>query len=263
MTPVIDLYDQTAHQEDGSSAWWYKRIDRNGAEINLGQVSFVKLTATGSGYSSPPSVDFSGGGGNGASATALISHGKVVAIRLDSPGAGYTSAPVVALNGGGGSGASAQAYWSDSWHKGFGRIKSDFDFTQDETPVYDEGKTEFAFKKEVLKGTIVFTSIQDDAFTENFLSKEVCKYYWTIFQHAGLSRENFQKYRYIGIVKIPRSYKSAVPGREPELKGLILSNNLAISVMNTELPMQDLIGSYSLAACESYSVQEEVKEPVF
>lgn len=224
----------------------------------------MKVTETGAGYSSPPSVDFSGGGGNGASAAALISHGKVVAIRLDSPGSGYTTAPNVALNGGGGgTGATAQAYWSDGWHKGFGRLKSDFEFAQDETPVYDEGKTQFAFKKELLKGTIVFTSIQDDTFTEYFLSKEACKYYWTIFQHAGLSRENFQKYRYIGIVKIPRSYKSAVPGREPEVMGLILSNSQAISVLNTELPVQDLVGSYSLSACESYSVQEEVKEPVF
>jgi hypothetical protein len=262
LTPAIDLYDQTAHQEDGSSAWWYKRVDINGSDVNLGQVSFIKVTSQGSGYTSAPDVNISGGGGTGASAFTVISEGKVTAILLSSKGSGYTNPPAIEITGGGGSGSAADAFCSDGWHKGFGRIKSDFEYTQDETPVYDEGKNQFAFKKEVLKGNILFTSIQDDVFTEQFLSKDASKYYWAIFQHAGVSRENFNKYRYVGIVKIPKNYRSAAPGREPELKGMVQCNRQAISVESLSLPVRDIAGNYSLAPYEMYSVQEEIAEPV-
>jgi hypothetical protein len=261
LTPVIDLYDGTAHHDGGSALWWYKRVDRNGADVNLGQVSFVKVTNGGSGYTEAPAVEFTGGGGSNAAATAVISGGKVSAVRLTNPGSGYTSAPEVQLTGGNGTGAEAQAFYSDGWHLGFGRLKSDFEYGQDESPVYDEGKKQFASKKEELKAAMIFTSLQDDVLTEQFLAKDANKYYWAIFQHAGFSRDGFQKYRYIGIVKIPGYYKSAAPGREPELKGIIMNNRSAVSVNTAELPVTSLAGSYSLAADESYSVQEEVIEP--
>jgi hypothetical protein len=73
-------------------------------------VTFVVLTAGGSGYSSAPAVSFSGGGGSGASATAFITNGAVIGFRMASLGSGYTSAPTVTLSGGGGSGASAIAF---------------------------------------------------------------------------------------------------------------------------------------------------------
>jgi hypothetical protein len=258
LTPVIDLYDGTAHNDEGSSLWWYKRIDRNGADINLGQVSFIKVTNGGSGYTQAPAVEFQGGGGNGASATAFISSGKVSAVRITNPGNGYTSPPGIQLTGGDGSGATAIAYYSDGWHQGFGRLKSDFEFGQEESPVYDEGKKQFATKKEDFKGALVFTSIQDDVFTEQFLTKDANKYDWAIFQHAGCSRDGFQKYRYIGIVKIPGYYKASAPGREPEFKGIIMNNRSAIAVTTANLPVPGLSGSYNLSANEGYSVQEEV-----
>lgn len=74
-----------------------------------GYVTFTKLTAGGSGYTSAPAVTFSGGGGSGAAATAFVMNGSVIGFRMTSLGTGYTSAPAVLLTGGGGTGASAIA----------------------------------------------------------------------------------------------------------------------------------------------------------
>jgi phage tail sheath protein FI len=76
-------------------------------------VSAVEVTNQGTGYTSAPTVAFSGGGGTGAAATAVLgtgaSAGKVVGVTITNPGSGYTSAPTVAFSGGGGSGAAATA----------------------------------------------------------------------------------------------------------------------------------------------------------
>lgn len=73
-------------------------------------VAYVTLTNGGSGYTSQPTVGFTGGGGSGATATALISAtGEVTGIRMGAFGSGYTSAPTVTFTGGGGSGATATA----------------------------------------------------------------------------------------------------------------------------------------------------------
>lgn len=84
-------------------------------------VADVYLTSLGSGYTSAPSVSFSGGGGSGATATASITTfytvtagvttatTRVTGITITNPGSGYTSAPSVTLSGGGGSGAIAVA----------------------------------------------------------------------------------------------------------------------------------------------------------
>lgn len=77
---------------------------------NYGQyITFLKVTAGGSGYTSAPTVTISGGGGSGATAIAYVSNGALIGFRMQSLGSGYTSAPTVALSGGGGSGAAATA----------------------------------------------------------------------------------------------------------------------------------------------------------
>ena len=72
----------------------------------------------GSGYVTVPSVVFSGGGGNGATATAVIgtaetSNGTVtdgiIEVTITSAGSGYTSPPTITIQGGMGSGAKARA----------------------------------------------------------------------------------------------------------------------------------------------------------
>ncbi len=72
-----------------------------------GTVTSVNLSTLGSGYTSAPTVSFTGGGGTGAAGTAVIAGGAVVAIHITNPGTGYSTAPAVSLSGGGGSGATA------------------------------------------------------------------------------------------------------------------------------------------------------------
>lgn len=60
-------------------------------------------------YGTAPTIGFSGGGGNGATATATVSNGKVTGFTVTNGGSGYTSAPRVTFTGGGGFGAKAHA----------------------------------------------------------------------------------------------------------------------------------------------------------
>lgn len=74
------------------------------------QVRNVTVGEGGTGYTSAPTVAFSGGGGSGATATATIdSEGRVNGVAVTAHGTGYTSAPTVTFSGGGGSGAVASA----------------------------------------------------------------------------------------------------------------------------------------------------------
>lgn len=86
------------------------RLHTSSADIFYQKVYKVNMTAAGTGYTSPPAVNFSGGGGSGAVGTALLgSDGTVVGVRVTSAGTGYTSNPSVSLTGGGGSGATCTA----------------------------------------------------------------------------------------------------------------------------------------------------------
>ena len=58
-------------------------------------VPSVTVTAGGSGYTSNPTVAFSGGGGSGAAATSV--RGKVTGITVTAAGSGYTSDPTVTI----------------------------------------------------------------------------------------------------------------------------------------------------------------------
>jgi hypothetical protein len=79
-------------------------------------ITGIKVTSGGSGYTSAPTVQITGGGGSGATATATVATGKVSAIAVTSGGSGYTTTPTVTITGGGGTGATALplvAIWSD------------------------------------------------------------------------------------------------------------------------------------------------------
>lgn len=78
----------------------------------FGNKALASILKGGSGYTSAPTVAFSGGGGTGAAATATVTDGKVTAITISNAGSGYTSAPTVSLSGGGGSGAALTAVLS-------------------------------------------------------------------------------------------------------------------------------------------------------
>lgn len=73
-------------------------------------IYLVRVTNAGAGYDpkSPPTISFSGGGGSGASARAIVgSSGTLDWIYLTSEGSGYTSQPSVSISGGGGAAATA------------------------------------------------------------------------------------------------------------------------------------------------------------
>jgi hypothetical protein len=74
----------------------------------------INVTNPGAGYTSPPAVVITGGGGSGATATSTVSAGNVTSVTVTNPGTGYTSAPTVTLNGGGGAGATATAAITNS-----------------------------------------------------------------------------------------------------------------------------------------------------
>lgn len=58
----------------------------------------------GTGYTTAPTVNITGGGGSGAVAEATVSGGVITSVLLRDSGKGYTSAPTVTFTGGGGSG---------------------------------------------------------------------------------------------------------------------------------------------------------------
>ena len=60
-------------------------------------VTSCTVVLGGNGYTTPPAVSFSGGGGSGATATATVSGGAVTAITLNLAGTGYTSPPSVII----------------------------------------------------------------------------------------------------------------------------------------------------------------------
>ena len=60
-------------------------------------VAGFNVVTPGSGYTVSPVVTITGGGGTGASGSALITSGQVVALNLESSGSGYTSLPSVSI----------------------------------------------------------------------------------------------------------------------------------------------------------------------
>lgn len=51
----------------------------------------------GCGYTNPPAVSIQGGGGSGATATAVVSNGVVMGIAITSAGSGYTNTPTILI----------------------------------------------------------------------------------------------------------------------------------------------------------------------
>ena len=68
------------------------------ATVVAGQVTGLSMSSTGSYYTVPPTITFSGGGGSGAAATVTILNGVLQQVTITSPGSGYTSAPDVAFS---------------------------------------------------------------------------------------------------------------------------------------------------------------------
>ena len=74
-----------------------------------GGVTNIAVTASGAGYTSVPNVTISGGGGSGATATAVVGQLPVgiTSVKLTNGGAGYTSVPAVTITPADGNGSGA------------------------------------------------------------------------------------------------------------------------------------------------------------
>ena len=72
-------------------------------------ISGVRITNGGTGFTSAPTVGFTGGGGSGAAGTAIVDAGAVVRIVITNPGVGYTGVPTVTFTGGGGTSSAGTA----------------------------------------------------------------------------------------------------------------------------------------------------------
>jgi len=75
------------------------------ATVSGGVVTGISINNGGSGYTSPPTVNFYGGGsvvsgGTKAKATATVSGGVITGITINSGGTGYTTAPTIVISGG-------------------------------------------------------------------------------------------------------------------------------------------------------------------
>lgn len=80
------------------------------AEVTVnGSLTNVEVINQGSGYATQPLISIVGGGGQGATAQAVVTNGKVTKILVENPGTGYASQPSISITGGGGTGATAVA----------------------------------------------------------------------------------------------------------------------------------------------------------
>ena len=73
----------------------------------------IAVANAGSGYTTPPTVSITGGGGTGAMATAQVAGGIITGFTVTNPGESYETPPAVTLSGGGGSGGAGTAAIAD------------------------------------------------------------------------------------------------------------------------------------------------------
>lgn len=94
-------------------------IDKNTGDkiridsLNNGPLSKIQVVNGGFGYSTSPEVIISGGGGSGATASAVIYNEQINRIDITNSGQGYTKPPEIIISGGDGTGAYAVSYLKD------------------------------------------------------------------------------------------------------------------------------------------------------
>ena len=69
----------------------------------------LTMTSGGTGYTSTPTVSFTGGGGAGATALAILTSGSVASVTVTDGGSGFTGTPTLTVSGGAGNGATLTA----------------------------------------------------------------------------------------------------------------------------------------------------------
>jgi hypothetical protein len=67
------------------------------AQVVNGFLVGVTVTATGFGYTLPPAVQVTGGGGTGAVLVPVMDNGRLVRVTVENPGRDYTSTPQIII----------------------------------------------------------------------------------------------------------------------------------------------------------------------
>ena len=102
------------HENIINSGLWRETIDVEQMTLPYdGRITQIILDNGGSGYTSAPTVGFSGGAGSSATAACEIGGGAVAKVYIQNSGSGYTSAPTITFTGGAGDGATATAIVSE------------------------------------------------------------------------------------------------------------------------------------------------------
>jgi len=108
---VLLMYAEAENELNGNTSAAIHAINqvrrRGYGKLEGELVKTITVSAQGTGYTTAPTIVFTGGGGKGATATATISGGKVTAVNITNRGYGYTTPPTVNITGGGGTGATA------------------------------------------------------------------------------------------------------------------------------------------------------------
>lgn len=73
-------------------------VDYCEPDQNLLRVQSVQLTNPGIGYTTPPMISFTGGGGSGAAATAIIGDGIIGIVTITNSGSGYITPPNITFS---------------------------------------------------------------------------------------------------------------------------------------------------------------------
>ena len=176
-----------------------------------GSVSSITVDAGGSGYTVVPSVTITGGGGTGATATAVLTAQVVTSITVDTNGSGYTSVPTVTIaDAGGGSGATATAVLAD--------IIADADILQTDVSITGDMvrpagggilRLLFALELEATPATITIlnNSVSQGALNADSLSEIVTDgYYRFDLEVESGSAINFQCSENITTIRFARAH---------------------------------------------------------
>lgn len=89
---------------DGSGQFKFALLDNVGqatagpVALGGGGVFLINVARGGAGYATPPAVAITGGGGSGATVTAILSGSTVAGITVSNSGSGYTSFPTVTIS---------------------------------------------------------------------------------------------------------------------------------------------------------------------
>jgi hypothetical protein len=177
-------------------------------------IKSISIESGGSGYTSAPTVLFTGGGGTGAVAQASISNGKVSSVSLlqdpvmgHTMGTGYATAPAITFTGGGGTGATATATIYDPEAAVIPVMNKD----EFRSFIQDERSRELCFeglrKYDLIRWHILIPTL-------NLIGRDIDSSAPSAYKYASLSFNNAQE----------KNYFLPIPASEMALNNKLVQN---------------------------------------